>query len=80
MLRKVSGYLIDKEFRLTLYTYKLHIINYKEIISLSDDEVIIKTNNGKVLIYGEKLTLIKLVEDEVLLSGKIKRIEVDFND
>ena len=80
MLKKVSGYLIDKEFRLTLYTYKLHIVNYKEIISLSDDEVIIKTNNGKVLIYGENLTLIKLVEDEVLLSGKIKRIEVNFND
>ncbi len=80
MIEKVSRYLIDKEFKLTLYTYKLHIVNYKEILSLTDQEVIIKTTKGKVLIYGENLTLIKLVEDEVLLSGKIKRIEVDFHD
>ena len=80
MLKNLSGYLLDNEFRLTLYPYKLHVINYKEILSVSDIEINILTNRGKVFIYGEGLTLIKLIEGEVLLSGKIKKIEVDFHD
>ena len=80
MIERVSRYLIDKEFKLTLDNHKLHVINYQEIISLNDNEIVLKTIEGKLLIYGDNLTLIKLVEDEVLLSGKIKRIEVDFHD
>ncbi len=80
MLKKLSGYLLDNEFRLTLYPYKLHVINYEEILSVSDMEINILTNQGKIFVYGEKLTLVKLIEGEVLLSGKIKKIEVDFHD
>ncbi len=80
MFNKLSNYIEDSQFRLTLYDDKLHVINYKEIVSLTDSEVIINTLKGNVYIYGEKLSLLKLVESEVLISGNIKKIEVDFND
>lgn len=80
MLKKLSGYLLDKKFRLTLYSDKLHVINYEEMLSVSDMEISVLTNEGKVFIYGENLALVKLMEGEALLSGKIKKIEVDFHD
>ena len=80
MFSKLSSYIEDSEFRLTLYTNKLHIINYKEILSLTNGEVILDTIKGKVHILGENMSLLKLASEEVLLSGKIKKIEVDFND
>ena len=80
MFSKLSSYIEDSEFRLTLYTNKLHIINYKEILSLTSGEVILDTIKGKIHIYGEDMSLLKLASEEVLLSGKIKKIEVDFND
>lgn len=78
MLEKITNFVIDKEFRLTLYNDKLHIINYKEILSLTDDNLIVSTLKGKIFITGSNLTLLKLIEKEVLISGKIKNIEVDF--
>ena len=78
MFSKLSNYIEDSEFRLTLYTNKLHIINYKEILSLTSEEVILDTR--KIHIYGDDMSLLKLASEEVLLSGMIKKIEVDFND
>ena len=80
MFSKLSNYIEDSEFKLTLYTNKLHVINYKEILSLTGGEVILDTIKGKVHIYGDNMSLLKLANEEVLLSGKIKKIEVDFND
>ena len=80
MLKKLSGYLLDRKFRFTLYPDKLHIINYEEMLSVSDMEISILTSEGKVFVYGDNLALMKLIEGEALLSGKIKKIEVDFHD
>ena len=80
MLEKITSFVVDKEFRLTLYDDKLHIINYREILSLTDDSLIVSTLKGKIFITGNNLTFLKLVEKEVLIAGKIKNIEVDFHD
>ena len=45
MLEKISNYVNDKEFRLTLYNDKIHIINYKKIISLENIALIVRKNN-----------------------------------
>ena len=42
MLRKVYEYIKDNEFRFTVYDRKIHIVNYKQIISLKNTCVSIK--------------------------------------
>ena len=76
MLEKISNYVNDKEFRITLYNDKIHIINYKQIISLEDSYISILSNNKKVSITGTNLILNKLVDNEMLIKGNISKIEV----
>ena len=72
----MSNYINDKEFRFTVYEKKIHIINYKRIISLEDNYISFQSNHSKINITGQGLILKKLLENEMLISGTITKIEV----
>lgn len=76
MLEKISNYVNDKEFRLTLYNDKIHIINYKKIISLENNYLSILCLDKKVLVTGNNLILSKILDNELLIKGTINNIEV----
>ena len=76
MLEKISNYVNDKEFRLTLYNDKIHIINYKKIISLENNYLSILCLNKKILVTGNSLVLNKILDNELLIRGNITNIEV----
>ena len=71
MLDKICNYINDNEFRFTIYEDKIHIINYKRIISLEDNYISLKTNNKKILIKGDNLILKRLLNNEMLIKGNI---------
>lgn len=80
MLNRIKDYINDKEFRMTIFTDRIHIINYLQILSIEDERVAFLTNKGRIIIKGSNLCLNKLLDDEVLVSGFVSNIEVDFND
>ena len=79
MLEKVYEYVNDNEFRFTVYDNKIHIINYKRIITLEENNISFYSPNNKISIVGRNLSLIKLLDKEMLIKGQISKIEV-FND
>ena len=76
MLNKIYDYISDNEFRFTIYDNKIHIINYKKIISLEDNYISFLSSNKKIIIHGNNLLLKKLLDNELLLQGSITNIEV----
>lgn len=76
MLNKIYDYISDNEFRFTIYDNKIHIINYKKIISLEDNYISFLSSNKKIIIHGNNLLLKKLLDNELLLQGFITSIEV----
>lgn len=80
MLKKIKDYINDKEFRMTMFIDRIHIINYLKIISLEETRISFLTSKGRVIIKGNNLTLNKLLDDEVLISGNVTNIEVDYHD
>ena len=76
MLDRLSNYINDKEFRYTVYENKIHFINYKKIISIEDNLITITAHNKKIIILGNNLKLKKLLEEEMLVTGNIEKIEV----
>lgn len=80
MFNRIKDYINDKEFRMTIFTDRIHIINYLQILSIEDERVAFLTNKGRIIIKGNNLCLNKLLDDEVLVSGFVSNIEVDFND
>lgn len=76
MLEKISNFVNDKEFRFTIYENQIHIINYKKIISLEDDKIIIQGNQKIINIKGTHFKLEKLLNEELLCIGQVQRIEL----
>ncbi len=77
MLDRVKNYIVDSEFRLTLYIDMIHIINYTKIISIEESRITIFSLTKKIIITGENLHLNRLLEEEILIKGNIKNIEVE---
>ncbi len=72
----ISNYINDKEFKFTVYNNKIHIINFKRIITLEDNYISLLSQNKKVNIKGNNLVLNKLLDNELLIKGNISNIEV----
>ena len=76
MLERVYEFINDNEFRFTIYDNKIHIINYKRIITLEDNYISFYSPINKISITGFNLSLIKLLDKEMLIRGNITKIEV----
>ena len=76
IVRKVRDYLLDDEFKIIILNNKINISNYEKIEYLDIDKVIVKYENGKINIKGENITVSKLLNNEILISGSIKEIEM----
>ena len=76
MLRRVYEYVKDDEFRFTVYNDRVHIVNYKKILSLTGDFILIDVFDKKISIKGSNLVLNKMLDSEVLIIGLVSKIEV----
>lgn len=72
----IDKYLTDKSYSITIKDNYIHITNYLEIEDFSNTKVVIKHKKGKTKIIGNDLVVSKMIEDELLIIGKIKMIEV----
>ena len=79
LIKQVYEYVKDNEFRFTVFVDRVHVINYKSIMSLQNEEISFKGDRKMVLIKGKNLRLNKLLDSELLIVGDIFKIEV-FND
>ena len=68
--------LLDNQFRVVVDKKSAHIMNYIEIIDFSDDKIVIRYSNGKCIIVGKNLVLLKMQNDEVTVKGEIEEVKV----
>ncbi len=76
MLKDLRNYILESDFRINYVLGKLNIVNYECIDHFSDDKVMIRYSEGMVIIKGENLIISKLLNDEILISGIIKSLEL----
>ena len=79
MLSRVKDYILDQEFRITIFSNRVLAINFIKILSLEEEMVSFSTNYGKVVIKWKKFTLIRLLETEVLINGIVEHVEVFYD-
>ena len=79
MFQNMYEYIKDLEFRFTVYSDRIHVINYKKILILEDKRISFTSDDKRIVIKGKNLVLNKLLEQEILILGNILSIEV-FND
>ena len=77
MLDELRSYILEDKFKIIILIDKIDIVNYSEIDHFDDKKIIVRFEKGTVIIKGENLSIAKLLNDELLIIGKIKT--VDFN-
>lgn len=76
MFKGITSYIKDNEFKINIYHNKINIVNYLDIISLEDSRVSIRYSEGNIVIKGKNLLVKKLLDQEILITGSIKVIEM----
>lgn len=77
MLKKIKDYVIDDKLRVNILENKINIVNYIDIVTIETERICVLSRTKKIIIKGKNLTLNKLLENEVLISGDIKSIELE---
>lgn len=76
LFNNIREYMINNEFVINIYNDKINIINYTSIGAIENTKILVNGPDKNVLITGEKLALKKMLNNEILISGVIKKIEL----
>lgn len=77
LFKKIKDYIIDDKLKINIFENKINIINYIDIVTIENERITVLSKDKKIIIRGSDLTLNKLLENEVLISGCIKSVELE---
>lgn len=77
MLNRLKDYINDDSFKINIYKNKINIVNYLDIITLEDNRISLKYQEGMIIIKGNNLSVNKLLDNEILITGAIKSVELE---
>ncbi|HIT10665.1 MAG TPA: hypothetical protein IAC24_03605 [Candidatus Onthousia faecigallinarum] len=72
----VENHIEDQEFHFDIFADKIHVVNYQDIISVGNEKIILSAAKQTVYFYGTSFSLSKLLDQELLIEGKLLRLEV----
>lgn len=75
MFKDLKNIIYDKKFKVTILKNQININNYKEILIFEESQILVSTEEYLVKVKGENLTINRLLENELLIEGKIKTVE-----
>lgn len=75
MFKRINNYINDRDFKIHMTGSTINIVNYIDIITLEESRITIKYSSGMLVILGEDLSVNKLLDSEILITGNIRNIE-----
>lgn len=76
IFNNVRNFINNDSFKIVIYDNLIDIINYEKIIDINLNNIKIKSN--KVInITGKNLCIIKMLDNELLIKGIIKDININ---
>ena len=76
MINKIINYIKDNQFKIIYINNSVDIINFEKILEISDENVAILKESKIIIIRGNNLRLNKLLDNEILITGFINKIEL----
>lgn len=76
LYQELRNYIDNQKFKLTYSDNYLNIINYNKIIILEHDRIDVSVFNKIIKIKGKDLKLMRLLNQEILITGLINNIEL----
>jgi sporulation protein YqfC len=77
MLDVINNALRCNDYYVCLYSNKVYIYNYMEIISFNNNCILIKLCNQNIKIIGSKMHIKKMENHELLIEGVISGVSYE---
>ena len=77
MLNNLRNYINDSSWKINIYNGKVNIVNYLDVVSLEENRISVKYEQGMIIFKGDRLSVNKMLENEMLITGNIKSIEFE---
>ena len=74
----LQNFLFDLDNFITIYDNHLHVFNYKKLNKLSETEIIFSLNNVIITLNGLNLKIKQMTKQELLITGKIMKVEFNY--
>lgn len=74
-INSLREYILEPNFKMIFENNKLDIINYSSIEHFDNNKVMIKCEKILLILEGSGLVVSRLLKDEILVTGNIKKIE-----
>lgn len=75
MLDIIRSYFKDEKYYIVMFNDGVYIKNYNNILSLTEDELLININEVLYRVKGKNFILSKTVGKELTVNGSIESIE-----
>ena len=75
MLKNIVQYVKNDDFYINIWKNRINIVNFKEIVVLEENKIVILSPYNKVIIKGSNLSINKLLDSEILITGTFTLIE-----
>lgn len=74
LVNRMENYLNDNDCKITIKKNKININNYQEILDFSPEKIIVRCEDKIYIIEGTDLTIVKMLDNELLVIGNSKNI------
>lgn len=75
-IHEFRSYLLEDKFSMNVLKNRIEIINYDLIDHFDSNKIIVKFNDGSIIISGKNLIISRLMKDSILIKGIINNIEL----
>lgn len=72
---KLRSYFLENKFKLIYIENKINIVNYESIGHFDSNKILVRKENGTIIVNGNNLVVSKLMNDEILIDGNITSLE-----
>lgn len=71
----IKSYIFENDTKITITNNKLNITNYIDIGHFDSDKIVVKLKDKNIVIKGTELVVSKLLDSEILITGRFNDIE-----
>ena len=76
MIKRIISYIKDNKLKINYINNSVNGVNYDKILEVTDEVITIIKENKIILIRGNNLKISKLLDNEILITGLINKIEL----
>ena len=75
MFDRLKNYINDEAWKINISRNQVDIVNYLDIILLEEEKILVKYQEGIISIIGDRLSVNKMLDSEILITGNIRCVE-----